>query len=77
MLMYWGLVHIGTKQDHVQGVETFTVKIQECHDFEGSYLHVKGVGILQIVVPNLVNHVMEKLGTYLFGCIVTGIVFEF
>jgi hypothetical protein len=61
------------KQDHVNGMKPSTVGIEEGNDVNGHDLHVEGVSIFEIVVPNLVNNVAEKLGHALFGCLVTGV----
>jgi hypothetical protein len=52
------------------------VGIKECHDFNGCYLCVEGVGIFEVVVPDLIDDVAEKLGHALLGHLVTGIVIE-
>ncbi len=53
-----------------------TVGFKEGHDFDGHDLCVEGVGIFEVIVPNLIDNIAEKLGHTLFGRIVTGVVIE-
>jgi hypothetical protein len=50
------------------------VGIKVCHDLKGHDLCVESLGILQVVVPNLVNDAMEELGNTTFDCFLAGIV---
>jgi hypothetical protein len=52
------------------------VGIEEGHDVKGHDLHVKCVDVFQVVVPNFVDNIMEKLGHTLLGCLVTGVVIK-
>jgi hypothetical protein len=52
------------------------VDVEVGHDFEGHYLHIESPGILQVVVPNLVDDVAEEFGDATFGCLIAGIVVE-
>jgi hypothetical protein len=70
------LHHIRAKQDHVKGMQPSAVGVEEGHDVDGPDLRVEGVGIFEVVVPNLVNNVAEKLGHALFGCLVAGVVIK-
>ncbi len=70
------LHHIRVKQDHVKGMEPSAVGVKEGHDVNGSDLCVEGVGVFEVVVPNLVNNIAVKLGHALFGCLITGVVIE-
>ncbi len=45
-------------------------------DLKGSDLCVESLGVLQVVVPNLINNVVEELGNTTFGCFVAGIVIK-
>ncbi len=83
MMIYWRipsacvlLVHICTKGDHVDGVETHAVGIEKGHDFEGRCLCVEGVGVLEIVVPYLVDRLTKELGGAMLGRLVPGVVIE-
>jgi hypothetical protein len=49
---------------------------REGHDLDGSDLGVEGVGVFEIVVPDLINDVAEKLGNATLGRFVTGIVIK-
>jgi hypothetical protein len=37
---------------------------------------VEGVGIFEVVVPNFIDNIAEKLGHALLGCLVPGVVIE-
>ncbi len=49
------LVHVGAEGDHVNGVEPMAVGVKEGDDLKGRHLCVKGVGVLEAVVPDLVD----------------------
>ncbi len=70
------LHHISAKQDHVKGMKPSTVGIEEGHDVDGHDLHVEGVSVFEVIVPNLIDNVAEKLGHTLFGHLITGVVME-
>jgi hypothetical protein len=42
--------------------------------FKGCDLRIKSLGILQVVVPNLIDNVAEEFGDATFGCFVAGLV---
>ena len=44
------------------------------HDVDGHDLCIEGVGIFEVVVPNLINNIAKKHGHILFGRLVTGLV---
>jgi hypothetical protein len=52
------------------------VGIKEGHDVNGRDLSVEGVVIFEVIVPNFINNMVEKLGHTLFGCLVTGVVIK-
>ncbi len=68
--------HVCAKQDHVKGTQPSAVGVEEGYDFYGRDLRVEGVGIFEVIVPNLINNIAEKIGHTLFGRLVTGIVIE-
>jgi hypothetical protein len=70
------LHHVRAKQDHVKGMKLSTVGVKEGHDVDGCDLCVEGVSVFEVVVPNLVDAIAEKLGHASFGCLVTGIVIK-
>jgi hypothetical protein len=70
------LMHICTKGDHVNGVETTAVGVEKGHDFKGSHLCVEGVSVLEIVVPYLVYRLSKELGSAMLGRLVPGVVVE-
>jgi hypothetical protein len=61
--LYLILGHIIVQGDHVDGVELSTVGIKEGHDAKPCVLCIKGLGILEALVTNLVSNVTEKLAT--------------
>ncbi len=70
------LHYISAKQDHVEGMKPSAVGVKEGHDVDGCDLCVEGVGIFELVLPNLINNIVEKLRHALFGCLVTGVVIQ-
>ncbi len=74
--MHVVLHHVHAKQDHVKGMKPSAVGIEEGHDFDGHDLCVEGVGVFEVVVSDLINNIMEKLGHALFGRLVTGVVIK-
>jgi hypothetical protein len=52
------------------------VGIEERHDVNGRDLRVEGVGVFEVVVPNLINNVAEKFRPASFGRLVTGVVIK-
>jgi hypothetical protein len=65
------------QQDHVKGMKPSAVGIKEGHDVDGLDLCVEGVGIFEVVVPNFINNIVEKLGHALFCHLENGVVIEF
>ncbi len=70
------LHHVRAKQDHVEGMKPSAVGIKERHDVVDRDLHVEGVGVFEVVEPNLINNIAEKLGHALLGRPVAGIVIK-
>ncbi len=68
------LVHVGAEGDHVDGVQPPAVGIEERDDFEGRHLCVEGVGVLEVVVPDLVNDFTKELGRPALGRLEAGVV---
>ncbi len=52
------------------------VGIKVDHDFEGHDLCIESLGILQVVIPNLVDNVEEEFGDAAFGRLVACVVVE-
>ncbi len=52
------------------------VGVKEGHDVDGRDLCVKGVGVFEVVVPNFIDKVVEKLGHASLSPPVAGIVIE-
>jgi hypothetical protein len=53
------LHHFSTQHDHVEGMKPSTDGIEEGHDVDGRDLHVEGIGIFEVIVPNFINDVGE------------------
>ncbi len=70
------LHHVCAKQDHINGMKLSAVGIKEGHDVDGRDLRVEGGGVFEVVVPNLINNITEKLGHTSFSSLVTGVVIE-
>jgi hypothetical protein len=64
------------QHDHVESMKASAVGIKEGHDVDGCFLYVEGVGIFEVIVPNFIDNVAEKLGHALLGRLVTGIVIK-
>jgi hypothetical protein len=77
MTMNWGdaihlhlvLHHICMEHDHVKSMKASAVGIEEGHDVDGRDLSVEGVGVFEVIVPNFINDVAEKLGHASLGCL--------
>ncbi len=54
--MHVVLVHVGAEGDHVDGVEPLAVGVEEGDDLEGRHLRIEVVGVLEVVVPDLVDY---------------------
>ncbi len=52
------------------------VGIKVGHDYKGRDLCIESLGILQVIIPNLVNNVAEEFGNTMFGYLVAGVVVE-
>ncbi len=74
--MHVVLHHMRVKQDHVEGMKPSAVGVEEGHDVNDSDLCVEGVSAFEVVVPNFIDDVAEKLGHASFGCLKTGVVIE-
>jgi hypothetical protein len=57
-------------------VEATGVGVEEGHDVKGRQLRVEGVGVLEVVVPDLVDGVPEELSGAALGRFVGGKVIE-
>jgi hypothetical protein len=68
------LHHISAEGDHVNGMQPPAVGVKEGHDVAGRDLCVERLGVLEIVVPDLVNNVTKEFCNASFGRLVTGVV---
>ncbi len=62
--------------DHVDDMYTPAVGVKVGHDFEGRDLRIECLGILQVILPNLVDNILEEFGDATLGRLVAGIVIE-
>ncbi len=68
------LMHVGAEGNHVDGMKSPAVGIEEGDNFKGRHLRVKGVGILEVFEPDLVNGFLEEFGGPTLCRLVAGIV---
>jgi hypothetical protein len=68
------LGHVQAEGDHVNGMQPPAVGIKVGHDFKDHDLCIESLGIIQVVVPNIVDNVVEEFGDTIFGCLIAGIV---
>ncbi len=61
------LGHVQAERDHVNGMQPPAVGVKVGHDFKGHDLCIESLGILQVIVPNLVDDVAEEFGDTTFG----------
>jgi hypothetical protein len=57
-------------------MQPHAVGVEEGHDVDGRDLCVEGIGVFEIVVPDLINNIAKKFGNATFGRFVTGVVIE-
>jgi hypothetical protein len=78
MLMYWGmlsvLMQVSAEGNHVDGMKSPAVGIKEGDYFKGRHLCVKGVGILEVFEPDLVDGFSEELDGPMLRRLVAGVV---
>ncbi len=68
------LHHISAEGDSVDGMQPPAVGVEEGHDVVGRDLRVERLGILEIIVPDLVDEVTKEFCDALFNHLVTGVV---
>jgi hypothetical protein len=57
-------------------VQAAAVGVEEGHDLDGRDLCLEGLGVFEIVVPDLNDHVAKEFRNATFGRFVTGVVIE-
>jgi hypothetical protein len=57
-------------------VQAAAVGAEKGHDLDGRDLCVEGLGVFEIIVPDLIDHVAKEFGNAMFGRFVTGVVIE-
>ena len=65
-------MHVGAEGDHANSVEPPAIGVKEGYDIEGQNLCIKGISILEVVVPDRVNCVVEEFGSAPLGRFVSG-----
>ena len=69
-------LHSGSELNHVNGVETPAVGVEVSHDLQCRDLRVEGVGVFQVVDPEIVDHLPEELCHPAFRRFVTCVVVD-
>jgi len=57
------LRHISAEGDHVDGMQPPAVGVEKGHDVDGRDFCVESLGVLEIVVPDLVNDTAQEFVT--------------
>ncbi len=70
------LMHVGVEGNHVNGMKSPAVGIEEGDNFKGRHLRVEGVGVLEVFEPDLVNGFSEEFGGPMLRPLVAGVVVE-
>ncbi len=68
------LMHVSAEGNHVYGMKSPTVGVKEGDNFKGRHLCVKGVGVLEVFEPDLVDGFLEEFGGPTLRCLVAGVV---
>lgn len=66
------LVHVGPETNHVHRMEPPAVGFEESHDLPRRDFRVEGLGVLEVVIPNLLDGFAEEFGNAPFGSLVAG-----
>ncbi len=70
------LMHVGAEGNHVNGMKSPAVGVKEGDNFKGRHLCVKGVGILEVFEPDLVDGFSEEFGGPTLRRLLAGIVVQ-
>jgi hypothetical protein len=68
------LMHVSAEGNHVYGMKSPAAGVKEGDNFKGRHLRVKGVGILEVFEPDLVNGFSEEFGGPTLRRLVAGVV---
>ncbi len=68
------LMHFSAEGNHVYGMKSPVVGIKEGDNFKGQHLRVKGVGVLEVFEPDLVDGFSEEFGGPTLRRLVAGVV---
>ncbi len=68
------LMHVGAEGNHVNGMKSPAVGVKKGDNFKGRHLRVKGVGVLEVFEPDLVNGFSEEFGGPMLRRLVAGVV---
>ncbi len=55
-------MHVSAEGNHVDGMKSPPVGVKEGDNFKGRHLRVKGVGVLEVFEPDLVDGFSEEFG---------------
>ena len=69
-------LHPGLERNHVNGMESTAVGVKVSHDLQSNDLCVEGVGIFQVVDPEIVDSLPEESCHPAFCRFETGIVVD-
>jgi hypothetical protein len=67
-------MHVGVEGNHVDGMKSPAVGVKEGDNFKGRHLRVKGVGVLEVFEPDLVDGFSEEFGSPTLHRLVAGVV---
>jgi hypothetical protein len=68
------LMHVSAEGNHIYGMKSPAVGVKEGDNFKGRHLCVKGVGILEVFKPDLVDGFLEEFGSFMLRRLVAGVV---
>ena len=57
-------------------MQAAAVGVEEGHDLNGRDLCVESLGVFEIIVPDLIDHVAKEFGNAMFGRFVSGVVIK-
>jgi hypothetical protein len=70
------LMHVGLEANHVNCMQPPTVGVEEGHDVQCRDLHVESLGVLEVIIPDLLDGFAEEFGNPPLSCLVTGVVIK-
>ncbi len=67
---------ISAEGNHVKNMQIPAVGVEEGDDVKCRGLCIEGIGILEVIVPHLVDDITEELGNARLCCLETSVVIE-